>query len=98
MVEIGRAAETGRGLVFGESGEDSEGLRLGETLVLKVVDVVARSGRGRGGSGVGMVAGFGSEIAGPEDVVLVELVLIVGSVDRGGGGAEARVSMAGGRR
>lgn len=43
--------------------------------------MVTRSGRGGGGgSGVAMVGGIGSKIAGPEDVVFVELVIVVEGV------------------
>lgn len=82
MVEMRRVPKAGGRLVLGERSEDSEGLGLGKTLVmLEVMKMVMRSGGGGGGgSGVGMVGGIGSEIAGPEDVVLVELVIVVEAV------------------
>lgn len=49
MIEMGIVPQAGRGLVLGEGSEDSEGFGLGETLVmLKVMEMVARSGGGGG--------------------------------------------------
>lgn len=84
MIEMRRVSKTGGGLILGKSSENSEGFRQRKTLVmLEVMNMVTRSGRGGGrGSGVAMVDGIGSKIAGPEDVVLIELGIVV----EGGGG------------
>ena len=96
MVEIRGVPKAGGGLVLREGSENTEGLRLGEGLVmLEVMNMVARSGGGGGGgSGVGMVGRIGGEIASPEDVVLVELAVVVVVEGVGGG----RVRRAGGGR
>ncbi|PON62928.1 hypothetical protein TorRG33x02_277540 [Trema orientale] len=71
-----------RSLVLGESGEDSETLWLsGETLGGKeaVMAEDARGGRARVAVALAVVVRIGGEIAGPEDVVLVELVAGAGA-------------------
>lgn len=77
MVQIRNVSEARGRVVLGEHREDSETLRLRETLVVVVrVVVVARSGGGGGGRGrvvvVMLVVWFGI-VTGPEHVVLVEL-------------------------
>ncbi|PON65429.1 hypothetical protein PanWU01x14_117430 [Parasponia andersonii] len=70
-----------RGFVLGESSEDSETLGLsGETLGVKktVMADDARGGRARVAVALAVVR-IGGEIAGPEDVVLVELVAGAGA-------------------
>lgn len=97
MVEMRGVPKAGGGLVLREGSENTEGLRLGEALVmLEVMNMVARSGGGGGGgSGVGMVGRISGEIASPEDVVLVELAVVVVVVEGVGGG---RVRRSGGGR